>query len=325
MKKEQIENIENEEVVAVPDSEDRMPRVGELLKKAREEKKLKLVDIAQSLCIRRIYLEAIENSDYENIPEPPYGIGFIRSYAEYLGLNGEQMVSLFKNEITPQSKKNGAAYVLDDQAETSAPSKKYLLLSMVVVMCVYFGWSALNNNDNNTEENISEQNVVVEESKNEQPLVVEEFTIEDQVIPASEDALVDETKNNNEEIIENNQESIVSATTEEVVVEQKETTDDVETKEEKTQAPVSADKPDSRVVVKVLKETWVEVKDAQKLYISKVLQSGDIYALPKGDGMILSVGKSDGVEVWVDGKIKNVVKPNKKTNISVDEFLSANH
>ena len=75
----------------------------------------------------------------------------------------------------------------------------------------------------------------------------------------------------------------------------------------------------------MLKETWIEVKDAEKLYISKVLQKDTIYALPNGKGMILSVGKEDGVEVWIDGKLTDIVKPNKKTNIAIDNFLSANH
>src|SRR3546814_19173364 len=36
---------------------------------------------------------------YENLPGPTYAVGFMRSYAEYLGLDGTQIVDRFKNEV----------------------------------------------------------------------------------------------------------------------------------------------------------------------------------------------------------------------------------
>ena len=45
-----------------------------------------------------------------------------------------------------------------------------------------------------------------------------------------------------------------------------------------------------------------------------------------GEGMILSVGRVEGADVYIDGKLTEVVKPNKKTGIALDPFLaSANH
>lgn len=71
---------------------------------ARLKKGLKIADASRDLCIRASYLEAIEAGNYEEIPEPPYGIGFIRSYADYLGLNSARMVQLFKEETDAASK-----------------------------------------------------------------------------------------------------------------------------------------------------------------------------------------------------------------------------
>ena len=83
-------------------------------------------------------------------------------------------------------------------------------------------------------------------------------------------------------------------------------------------------KPGSRVTVKIKGgDNWVEVRDGSKLYISKVLHDGDVYEVPAGEGMILSVGRA---EVYIDGKLTEVVKPTKKTGIALDPFLaSANH
>ena len=65
-----------------------------------------------------------------------------------------------------------------------------------------------------------------------------------------------------------------------------------------------------------------EVKDNEKLYLSKVLQPGDTYKVPEGDGKILSVGKYDGVNVYINGVLSNVIRPQKKMNIYLDKFLN---
>ena len=73
-------------------------KVGGILKQARLRQGKKIPDIAQCLCIRKAYLEAIEESRYDAIPEPPYGLGFIRSYADYLGEDSAQITRMYKAE-----------------------------------------------------------------------------------------------------------------------------------------------------------------------------------------------------------------------------------
>lgn len=107
------------------------------------KKGLKIADASRDLCIRASYLEAIEAGNYEEIPEPPYGIGFIRSYADYLGLNSARMVQLFKEE-TDAASKNSDYYVMEPQTEVTAPNKKYLLISLAAVFAVYLGWFMFN-------------------------------------------------------------------------------------------------------------------------------------------------------------------------------------
>ena len=77
----------------------------------------------------------------------------------------------------------------------------------------------------------------------------------------------------------------------------------------------------SNIVIHIKKETWIEVKNNQKLYLSKVLPAGTIYALPEAEGLIFSAGRVEGVDVYVAGKLVNIIKPNKKTNIDLDEVL----
>ena len=88
-----------------PKVENKITKVGSLLKEMRLQKGLRLPDVAKKLCIRRVYLEAIEESNYAEVPAFPYGIGFVRSYATFLGLNCSKIVDLYIVETMPISDK----------------------------------------------------------------------------------------------------------------------------------------------------------------------------------------------------------------------------
>ncbi len=73
--------------------------VSDTLIRARQQVGQDLRSIAEVLCIRYSYLDAIERGQYENLPGATYAVGFVRSYAEYLGLDGDQVVERFKSEV----------------------------------------------------------------------------------------------------------------------------------------------------------------------------------------------------------------------------------
>src|SRR5688572_20077124 len=72
--------------------------VGEILRRTRLHYNQTLPDIERALRIRASQLEALENGNYDQLPGRVYVIGFIRSYSEYLGLDGDKMVHLFKTQ-----------------------------------------------------------------------------------------------------------------------------------------------------------------------------------------------------------------------------------
>ena len=72
--------------------------VGEVLRRAREHYGQSLRDVERNLRIRASQLAHLENGEYSALPGRVYVIGFIRSYSEYLGLNGDEMVNLYKRQ-----------------------------------------------------------------------------------------------------------------------------------------------------------------------------------------------------------------------------------
>ena len=140
IRKEKDTAAENASPAAQSDVKEKMSenegKVGGMLHDARLKKGLKIEDIAKELYIRPAYLEAIESSNYDEIPEPPYGVGFIRTYAEFLGLNSARVVQLFKEETDANAQADDL-YVLEPQAEATVPNKKYLLISLAAVALLY--------------------------------------------------------------------------------------------------------------------------------------------------------------------------------------------
>lgn len=72
--------------------------VGEYLRALREHKGLTLAELANSTRIRRAYLQGIEESDRSALPARPFAIGYVRSYAQALGIDGDAAAARFKRE-----------------------------------------------------------------------------------------------------------------------------------------------------------------------------------------------------------------------------------
>ncbi len=78
-----------------------MKRTGELLKKAREEKRLSLHEVALFLKINSRVLQAIEDGDQAQLPARTFLRGFIQSYAKFLKLDAQVVLQLFAEETSP--------------------------------------------------------------------------------------------------------------------------------------------------------------------------------------------------------------------------------
>ncbi|MBP3365820.1 MAG: helix-turn-helix domain-containing protein [Treponema sp.] len=72
-----------------------MESYGEILRTAREEKGASLESIVQATAITKEYIDSLENERVEDFPGESYFIGFLTNYCEFLGLDKEQILSLY--------------------------------------------------------------------------------------------------------------------------------------------------------------------------------------------------------------------------------------
>jgi cytoskeletal protein RodZ len=76
-----------------------MIRVGQKFREERLRRSLSIEDVSRGTKIRPSFISAIERGDYHKLPSPSYAKGFVRNYAEYLGLSSREMLALFRREF----------------------------------------------------------------------------------------------------------------------------------------------------------------------------------------------------------------------------------
>ena len=115
------------------------PAVGALLRATRLRIGEDLHDIAAMLHIRYPYLEAIEEGRYKDLPGPTYAVGFVRAYADNLGLDSDEVVRRFKTETSGIDSKADLRFP-SPIPEGGVPGGAILFVGAMVALLAYGGW-----------------------------------------------------------------------------------------------------------------------------------------------------------------------------------------
>jgi cytoskeleton protein RodZ len=110
-----------------------MESLGQKLRETREQHNFSLEQVARDTHISKQYLEALEKEQFSTIPGETYIIGFLRNYAEYLSLNPEEVVSLYKN-IQIQEQPLPMTELLEPAGTKALPRFVVLLVVILAVL-----------------------------------------------------------------------------------------------------------------------------------------------------------------------------------------------
>lgn len=124
-----------------------MKTVGEILKKARIEKHITLEEAEKNLKIRKKFLQALEENNWNKLPSLPYIKGFLKNYSRLLGLNSEQILAIFRREYPFNKQKNellpkGLSQPLDEPLVKITPQVTVFLL-VFIFLIFFFGYIGL--------------------------------------------------------------------------------------------------------------------------------------------------------------------------------------
>ena len=114
-------------------------RSGAELRQVRERAGWKLDEVAAELRIRQPYLEAIELGDLQALPGQAYEIGFIRTYAQALGLDGDEILRRFRAEGAGKTSKPELSF-LAPVPDRAVPTGAIVLVGVVILLVGYGFW-----------------------------------------------------------------------------------------------------------------------------------------------------------------------------------------
>jgi cytoskeletal protein RodZ len=83
--------------------------LGDMLRDARQARGASLQEAERETKIRAKYLGALEDDNFTGLPGPVYVRGFLRNYAHYLGLDVNEVMELYEDQIQPTRVKIRAA------------------------------------------------------------------------------------------------------------------------------------------------------------------------------------------------------------------------
>jgi hypothetical protein len=75
--------------------------IGSSLREARQRRRIEIAQAEQATKIRGKYLRALEEERFDLLPSETYVKGFLRTYANYLGLDGQLYVDEFNSRFVP--------------------------------------------------------------------------------------------------------------------------------------------------------------------------------------------------------------------------------
>ena len=132
----------------------RMRLIGGLLQERREDLGLELDEVGAMLKIRPAYLAALEQGRLNDLPGPAYAIGFVRAYAEFLGLDSEQVLVRFKAEAAGATARPDLALPVP-LGERSLPGGAMVLVALILALCGYGIWYYLSTEERNRPERVA--------------------------------------------------------------------------------------------------------------------------------------------------------------------------
>jgi cytoskeleton protein RodZ len=133
--------------VPMPEPQAALFGVGPSLRLARERMGKSLDECAKQLRIRQPFLEALEAGRHHDLPGGTYATGFLRSYAEFLGLDGEELLRRFRQEGAGGFAARAELAFPSPVSEGRIPGGAVIFLGIILAAVAYGGWYALSSRE----------------------------------------------------------------------------------------------------------------------------------------------------------------------------------
>ena len=254
---------------------------GDELRQRREALGLDLAEVAATLRIKPAYLVALEAGRPNELPGAVYAIGFIRAYADHLGLDSGEMLRLFKQQSALFTAKPDLAFPIQ-LGERSMPGGM-LLVALILAVCGYGGWFYLSTGDGPRPERVAQipLELLPYREAFRAPPPVSQPMVEAQAAPRSPAVPSEGSEHSGSGGGPSATGSAMAAV---------------------PAATDPAQNSPGEVVIRATADSWIQIRDArQSVLLTRVLKAGESCRAPDRPGLSMRTGNAGGLEITVNG------------------------
>lgn len=125
--------------------------VGEQLSAERTRQNMELSDVAARTRIPLRHLEGIESGNHEGLPATPYSVGFVRTYATMLGLDGPALSRAFRDELGEERRGHFEPEAYEPVDPSRVPSRLLAMVALGVALLLGMGYLLLRFQEDNVD------------------------------------------------------------------------------------------------------------------------------------------------------------------------------
>ncbi|OUW58717.1 MAG: hypothetical protein CBD59_02160 [Alphaproteobacteria bacterium TMED199] len=256
--------------------------VGKLCLDARLNKGLTQEQAGALLKVRVKIIKDFENGEHIDLPGLAYKVGFVRSYARLLDLDGDLLVKEFKESLELNSFKEEYKFLTPELNKNNfIPIGA--VVSVFIAILSYTGWYY--SDRSNKIEEVSDKKIVEMSSKiseidNNSYVIIEENFSND---------LLSSKRNDDEKKVQevNRKTNLKDDQVESITI-----------KNTELSATANERDPSTEMVLKAIGNSWVEIEDVDgNILMTRLMRPGETYVVPNINGLTFNTGNAGALSL----------------------------
>ena len=255
--------------------------VGKLCLDARLNKGLTQEQAGALLKVRVKIIKDFENGEHIDLPGLAYKVGFVRSYARLLDLDGDLLVKEFKESLELNSFKEEYKFLTPELNKNNIIPIG-AVVSVFIAILSYTGWyySDRSNKIEEVSEKIVEMSSKISEIDNNSYVIIEENFSND---------LLSSKRNDDEKKVQevNRKTNLKDDQVESITI-----------KNTELSATANERDPSTEMVLKAIGNSWVEIEDVDgNILMTRLMRPGETYVVPNINGLTFNTGNAGALSL----------------------------
>ena len=282
--------------------------IGKMCLDARVKKSLTQEQASSILKLRVKIIKDFENGDDIELPGLTYKVGFVRSYARLLGLDGDYLVQEYTSSIELGGLKEEYNF-LTPRVERKKLLPLGALFSFFVALIIYSGWYyservqiVESKNSDMAMKEFENYEIIQENKKKYEDVIIKQKQDESlQVSNLSKEILLTKAKTDLTNFLGNSNSTISNIKDNEKIIFKDDIKPIINTSKNissELSAIAKERDPSSEMIIKAFGNSWIEIEDIDgHIVMTRLMRPGETYVVPKKSGLTFNTGNAGGLSL----------------------------